>query len=257
MVLCESINPVEEYNGRNIDTMPKLLVDGRIPMSTSQLMNYRINESDKFPDWKDLYFDTSDLVAYSSKEDGKLKFILTVDKDGKITDNGKRALDLINPNSKRSSGAIELGEQYNSLEGIKVAVGNLGKIRDYLSKDEILGNPVWRILARHPDEVPEELAEDKNLLKEYSSWVANQTGKDKNMRVYVDSLGKFSKLRAWYVSRLDDRSNANGGDDLDDGDGRFVGLAPEAHSLRIVKPTLEQSINILNENLEKVEIRTR
>lgn len=29
--LCESVNPIEVYQGRNIDTMPKLLADGRIP----------------------------------------------------------------------------------------------------------------------------------------------------------------------------------------------------------------------------------
>jgi len=225
MKLCESINPVEEYNGKNVDTMPKLLADGRIPMNTSQLMNYRINESDKFSDWKDLYFDTSDLVAYSSKDSGKLKFILTVDKNGKITDNGRKALDLINPDSKRSSGAIEIGDKYDSLEGIEVAVGNLGRTGNYFSKDEVLGNSVWRILARHPDVVPKEFAEDKDLLKQYFSWVSSQTGSDKNMAVYVDSLSKSPKLRAWYVCGLDFWFDAGGGGNLGSDYGRFVGVS--------------------------------
>ena len=34
--------------------------------------------------------------------------------------------------------------------------------------------------------------------------------------------------RAWYVRRLDNRSNANGRNDLDNDNGRLVGIAPEA-----------------------------
>ncbi|MBU1028483.1 MAG: hypothetical protein KKF48_05555 [Nanoarchaeota archaeon] len=256
MVLCDSVNPVERYDGKNVDTMPKLLADGRVPMSTSQLMNYRINEGGRFADWKNLYFDTSDLIAYASKGDGKVKFILTVKKNGKIDEkNGRKSLGLISPSSKLSSGAIELGqEQYNALNGIEVNIKDLGRTGKYLTQDEILGNPVWRILARHPNAVPKEFAEDSNLLKEYTSWVESQTGDNENMAVYVDSLGKSPKLRAWYVYRLDGRSNANGVNNLDDGDGRFVGLAPEAHASRIARPTLEQALSIVNLHLGKVKL---
>jgi hypothetical protein len=244
MKLCDSGNPVEVYSGRNVDAMPRLLADGRIPMSASQLMHYRINESDKFSDWKN-YFDTSDLIAYSSKGDGKVKFILTVDKSGKITENGRRALELINPDLKRRSGAIELvGDQYQTLDGIEVATGNLGRTGSWLTQGEILGNKAWRILARHPDEVPAEFAEDSNLLKEYSNWVANQTGDNKNMAVYVDSLGKSPKLRAWYVYGLEFRSDAYGGNDLGIGYGRLLGIAPEALDTKIVRPTLEQTLTV-------------
>ena len=101
MKLCDSINPVEVYEGRNVDAMPKILADGRIPMNTSQLMKYRISESESFPDFKN-YFDVSDLIAYGSKDGSEVKFILTVDKNGKITDNGKKALDLINKTNKNT-----------------------------------------------------------------------------------------------------------------------------------------------------------
>ncbi len=257
MTLCDSINPIEPYNGRNVDKMPQLLADGRVPMSTFQLMNYRINDSDRFPDWKNLYFDTSDLIAYSSKGDGKVKFIFTVGKDGKITNNGKNALKLINPDSKISSGAIELGDQYQSLEGIEVAIGNLGRTENHLIQSEILGNKVWRILARHPDEVPKEFAEDPNLLKEYSTWVTNQTKSDKNMGVYIDYLDKSPKLRAWFVYGLGGWSLADGGDDLDGVSGRLVGLAPEAQNTIIVRPTLEQAVAIVNQNLIGLEIKRK
>lgn len=193
-------------------------------------MNYRINDGERFSDWNTNYFDTSDLIAYNSKDSGKLKFILTVDKTGKITENGRKALELINPNAKLVSRAIDLGDKYNSLEGIEVAIGNLGKTGEYLRQDEILSNKVWRILARHPDEVSKEFAEDPNLLNEYSKLVASKTGANENMAVYVDSLEKSPKLRAWCVYRLELRSCAVGGCDLDGYDGRFLGIAPEALS---------------------------
>jgi hypothetical protein len=257
MKLCDSVNPIEVYAGKNVDAMPKILADDRIPMSASQLMHYRMNESGKFPDWKS-YFDTSDLIAYGPKTEGKVKFILTIDKDGKITKNGRKALELISPNAKLSSGAIELvGDQYQTLNGIEVAIGNLGRTESWLPQTEVLGNKVWRILARHPDEVPAEFAEDSNLLKEYSSWVRKQTGSNENMAVYTDSLSKLPKLRAWYVLRLGYGSGADGGCDLDGGDGRLLGIAPEAQGRRIIKLTLEQSLNIINQNLGEIEIRRK
>ena len=48
------------------------------------------------------------------------------------------------------------------------------------------------------------------------------------MGVYPDSAGDVPKLRAWFVGRLGGRSDARGGCNLDNDDGRFVGIAPEA-----------------------------
>lgn len=253
MKLCDSVNPVEVYDGRNVSAMPKLLAEGRVPMNVSQLMNYRMNDGERFSDWL-RYFDTSDLIAYGSKRDGKVKFILTVEKNGRIRPNGRRALELINPLAKLNYGAVELGDEYSSLEGIEVAVGNLGRRGKHLTQDEILGNKVWRILARHPDEVPSEFAEDPNLLREYSTWIANQTRADKNMTVYIDSLSKSPKLRAWCVEGFVSRFGADGEYYLTRNGGRLVGLAQEAHASRIARPTLkqvEQALGIVNRDLTK------
>lgn len=253
-----SVNPIDTYEGRNVDAMPKLLADGRIPMSVANLMHYRMGQSAIFPDWKTNYFDNSDLIVYNSNDSGKAKFVFSVDRNQKITENGRKALGLITPNARLSSGAIELTpEQYQSMNGIEVAMSNLGKTESHLTQDEILGHKVWRILARHPSEVPTEFAEDEKLLQEYSTWVAKQTNSNTNMAVYLDSCGKTPKLKAWYVYRLGDRSFAVGRYALDYGDGRFVGIAPEAPNARILRPTLAQSLDVINQNLGGLEIRTK
>lgn len=228
MRLCDSVNLVEVYGGRSIDVMPKLLAEGRVPIYVSQLMNYRLNGSGVFLDWKNFSFNVSDLIAYSSESGGRAKFILTVNKEGKITDNGRKALELINTHSKLFLAAVDLENKYDSLDGIGVEIErDLIRSIPSLTHKEILENKVWRILARHPDEVPSEFAEDKNLLKEYSSWVANQTYQDKNMGVWIDSLSKVSKLGLWHFFGLPG-SGVSGICALGNCDGRIIGfLSPK------------------------------
>jgi hypothetical protein len=64
------------------------------------------------------------------------------------------------------------------------------------------------------------------------------------MAVYVDSLSKSPKLRAWCVNGLEYGSYAGSRSDLDDYDGRFLGIAPEAPSAKIVSPTLETTLTV-------------
>jgi hypothetical protein len=50
------------------------------------------------------------------------------------------------------------------------------------------------------------------------------------MGVYPDSASNDVKMREWIVNGLVYRSDANGRYDLDNDNGRFVGIAPEALS---------------------------
>ena len=50
------------------------------------------------------------------------------------------------------------------------------------------------------------------------------------MGVYLSDKQKVPTIRAWCVRRLVYRSDAYGGYDLDNDDGRLVGIAPEALS---------------------------
>ena len=80
----------------------------------------------------------------------------------------------------------------------------------------------------HPDEVPEEFAEDPNLMRESYRWVKGKTKQDTNMSVYLDNNSKDTKLMAFFIGSLGSRSRLNGRYNLDDDVGRLVGyLAPE------------------------------
>src|SRR3989344_385436 len=220
----------KSFPGRNIDQMPLLLGEGRSPWSAAGFIKERIAYANEFPDLLS-YLDVSDLIAYdSSKRSTDSKFILTVDKNGRVTEQGRKALELINPNAELTSNyAVNVNDVYDSLPGIVVPRTDFGVLERDLTQDEILNSKVWRILARHPDEVPAEFAEDPALLKEYAGWVKGKTKQDTNMGVYLDNNSKDAKLRAFCVGRLDCRSALFGRRLLNYDGGRLVGyLAPEA-----------------------------
>jgi len=219
------------FLGRNIDQMPLLLGEERSPWPAVRFMKERIAHVNEFPDLND-YLDVSDLIAYDSSERSKdIKFILTVDRNGRVTEKGRKALELINPYAKPTSDRAILlsNDLYDSLPGIIVAKSDLGILERDLTEEEVLESKVWRILARHPDEVSSEFAEDSDLLKEYADWVKGQTKQGTNMGVYMDNnSNKNAKLRVWCVGGLVGRYYANGWDDLGYDNSRFVGIAPEA-----------------------------
>ena len=218
-----------EYYGRNVDKIPKLLKDGKIPISAARFIQSRLKYGDEFSDlWT--YTDTSDLVVYPKGDSKNIYTLLTVDNQNRITDNGKRALELIKSDNLASNyGAVV--EQLDDLKGknlIKIPKNRI-ITGQYFTQKQVLDELVWRVLTRHPDEVPAEFAEDRDLLREYFSEVALRTKNPENMALFIEnSLKDKTTLKAWCVCRLGNRSGANGGGDLGGGYGRFLGLAPEA-----------------------------
>ncbi|MBI5804011.1 hypothetical protein HY450_02085 [Candidatus Pacearchaeota archaeon] len=187
------------FEGRAIETMPKLLGEGRYPLSIAEYMRMAIDNS-----WNNLRIvsplTTSDLIAYDSSERSTdVKFILTVDKDGRITPDGRKTLELIYPgieleSTSSHSYSANIEGMYDSLKGIEVSREKLGIVERNLLDEEILNSKVWRILARHPDEVPPEFAEDENLLKEYARLVKVRSGRYKNMQIYLFKNRKMATL---------------------------------------------------------------
>tara|TARA_Y100000034_G_C6901503_1_gene417080 strand:- start:684 stop:1514 length:831 start_codon:yes stop_codon:yes gene_type:complete len=225
----EKIETYKLFQRRNVDQMPILLSEERSPVWAARFMRRRIDHSKELPDLKS-YADTGDLLAYDDQRRSKnVKFLLTVDKNGMITEEGLTALQLINPDEYKKnsmSGALNLGERYDELPGIEVSIDDMITGRR-LTEKEILNHKGWRILARHPDEVPEEFSEDKHLLEEYAKWVKAETGYGDVMGFYSDPFNDVQKLRALCLNWTECGSGVYGSN-LDNGNGRFVGLAPEA-----------------------------
>ena len=251
-----------DFNGKIKDNVPVVLADNRYLMSTTELFEQRMQGRRI-----NRYVNTGDLIAYSGpkSDEQEIKFILTATRNG-LTDGGRFALGLINPHSEYLSGAVDLtkavyiasapkqmnignafsdgqdcfvagrplNNAYEMLQGngvIAVKRKNLGFLDERLTEEQFLNHKGWRILTRHPDEVPAEFAEDPERAKEYAGKVVFSRY-DTAMGMYPSDGEKVPTLRAWCVDWLGDYwgSSAFGWNDLAHDSGRLVGVAPEAPS---------------------------
>lgn len=212
----------QEFYGRNTEQMPKLVADGRVPMSVSGLMQRRLdvrNSDDKIKSaWMDNYFDTGDAVVYHP--DGRVKIVLD-----------SQDLRNMTPDTPRNGGAlIVTPETYDVLQGEEFKKGKLGKTGDWMTREDVKAHPVWKAIAR-----------DQALLNDYTDFIfgeyqarfaKNTSPEDvRAMGVFPESCGgNKPEMRAWYVMWLENRSDAIGRSDLDYLNflGRLVGIAPEA-----------------------------
>lgn len=212
----------QEFYGKNVEQMPKLIADGRVPMNVSQLMQKRLDvrssDAEVKSSYIDNYFDTGDAVAYHP--DGRVKIVLD-----------SQTLRDMTPESHRNGGALVLTEDvYNALQGEEFKKGKLGKVNDGLSRADVRAHPVWKALARN-----------QGLLNDYTDFIfgeyqprfAKDSALDdlKLMGIYPGSAnGTAPEMRAWFVGGLGGGSFADGWFDLDYDVGRLVGIAPEAQN---------------------------
>ncbi len=242
--MSSEFNPVQvrekyaDFNGKIKEQMQLLLADGRYPMFTRYLAEQRVQG-------KGLgrYVDAGDLATYNGTGDNQeIRFILTANRQG-LTETGKFALGLINPHSDYINGALDLtkakdaqgkdvNDAYDAISGsgvIPVKRKELGILGARMKQEQVLNHKGWRILLRHPDEVPKELAEDFEGAKEYLGKVVFSKY-DQAMGMFPSDEEKVPTLRAWCVDGLDGsgRSDAYGRGWLDGDVGRLVGVAPEA-----------------------------
>ena len=210
----EEMKRYEVYSGSNVKQMPKLIADGRIPASVSQIMQRRLNlrndETGVKAFYMDNYFDTDDAVVYHP--DGQVKVVL-----------GSQHLREINSDSNIRGGELILSTDiYDSLEGEEFKKGKLGKTESLLSLQDVKAHPVWKTLAR-----------DQALLDDYVDYIFAE-GKqrfnyDTAMGVFPSSAqGNTPEMRSWFVDGLGYMSDADGRIVLDYHYGRLLGIAPEA-----------------------------
>src|SRR3989344_174795 len=220
------------YKGRNIDQMPLMLSLGVNPLSAVEFMR---NRDAIFTQLRDVYANVSDLVAYGGKgASDEIKMILTMDNQGRITESGRKTLELINPKQERNSGAIVLSDElydgFNGANVIKLSRKNLKKygVNKRLTGPQGLNHPGWRALLRHPDAVPTEFAYDKGFMEEVVGRTFRQIDQNyltDGMDFYFDKSEKSAKMRAWFIGRLEG-GGLLGRDDIAYGVGCVVGVAP-------------------------------
>ena len=234
----------KEFYGKNIEQMPKLVAEGRVPMSVAGLMQRRLdvrNSDDKVKAaWMSHYFCTGDAVIYNP--DGKVKIVLDSENLRNVT-----------PDTPRNSGAlIVTPEAYDALQGEEFRKGKLGKIGDWITKKDVKAHPIWRALAR-----------DQALLNDYADYIFAEAkdsyGYDVAMGVFTyDTLFTGSagedtpEMRAWIVDGLGGGSCAGGGVALEGGGcgNRLLGIAPEAQETNQTREAYEESLNPTDKNHE-------
>ena len=208
----------KEFYGKNAEQMSKLIADGRVPMNTSQLMQIRL-DSRNYPEevktaWMDNFFDTGDAVIYHPN--GDVKIVLD-----------SQALREMTYKSPRNIGALVLDEDvYKTLQGEVFKKGKFGKINDGMSREDVKVHPIWRVLAR-----------DQALLNDYTDLIfaegQERFGYNLAMGVSLGSCsGNNPEMRAWFVGKLGYSSYVCGVGDIAICYGRFVGIAPNASSVR-------------------------
>ncbi|PIN88483.1 hypothetical protein COU61_04735 [Candidatus Pacearchaeota archaeon CG10_big_fil_rev_8_21_14_0_10_35_13] len=211
-----SFSDYQEFCGKNTEQMPLLISSGRVPMSVfdllekrTQLLTSRNPDKKEFDYFMNNYFDTGDGVVYMPNGD------LIVAYDSERLRNMDSASSLVN-------GALDLsGFDISRVSGkrfSKSEVENMVKDTE-LSLSQVNEHLIWLALAH----------DDKALLKKYSEsffkYAKKELGYDTNMGVYLGSPAKVPIMRAWFVSRANSKSDADGGSNLDAG--RLLGLASE------------------------------
>jgi len=236
----------EIYSGRNVDKVPEILDAGKIIAPFFYIADKRINaKSEKdIETWADKWFDVSDLILYNDKNNAEdIKIVLAYDAKYNLTSAGESCLKLIHPHSTLISGGIDISGEYSSVSGDGVIPATKSELAEELetglAKTKTKNSKLWRQILRHPDEVGAEFA-IPGLHEEYINWVYSAYGsrfaKEQNidelklMGVYLASPQNVPHLRAWFVSRLGGRSNADGRGNLGVALGASLELAPEALS---------------------------
>ena len=108
----------KEFYGMNVDQMPVLIADNRVPLSVNGLMTRRLevvkSDNTELADtWLNNYFDTGDAIVYHP--DGRIKVV-----------NDAQTLREITPESNRVNGALVLTEDaYKALDGAEFTRNDL------------------------------------------------------------------------------------------------------------------------------------
>ncbi len=206
------------YYGRNTEQMPKLLADGKEPMSVAHLMEQRLAvrreavSPVQHDAWWCNYFDNADL------------WLRHPDKGGKVIPYSAQVLQFlqqyVKPDTKLFDYAVPLPDGlYEAMEGLELKPADIEKLhtRGYTPR-EAQKSDVWQELS----------GRSQKRLDKYVDAVVAETGREQNlMNLYFGGISKVPTGRLWFVNNRSNDSFAFGNLSLSIDYGRLVGVAPE------------------------------
>ncbi len=213
----EMITPYEVYPGKNIEQMPMLIKDGRVPIIPGGVLRRRLEvlgegfSDDVRKEWWHNYSDTGMGVARHS--DGSVKFV----------PNAKQMREL-NLKSTLKGNLLVLGDDvYESLKGLKLTSKQIRKeIKGEYSPEEIPENMVWLYFDNDASFLREYVKETLAFAK------ANKLDYNKLMGLYLPSVDEeVARMGLVCVGGLEFGSDADGRFNLGY-DGRLVGVPENA-----------------------------
>ncbi len=199
----------KEFYGRNTEQMPKLIAEGRVPMSVAELMQRRLEIRNSDTKVKSFYMDdhfvTGDGIIYNPN--GMVKIVL----------NSQHLRDMT-PESPRNDGKLVLTvEDYNALQGEEFRQDNIRE-DDWFSRADVKAHPIWKALARN-----------QTLLNDYTDYIFTEGNYNVAMGIFLSWAyfnGKTPEMIAWSVGGLEKRSDGFSRGVLTSDHGRLLGIAP-------------------------------
>lgn len=233
----------QEFYGHPEDKMPNLIAAGYDPISIAGVIGRRESApSDVVDKWRRTYIFTGDGAAYDGRKNAKLALDAAL-------------LREINRNIRLDNGAMVLSNsQWEDLHGDGVLYLSADKVEQAHKNGFIKRNGVWEPENTIVGDVWEHLSRGKDL-KEYAEMVSKASNSNKVMYLWFDRNIYISPvMRSLVVDSIGGYSNADGLINLDNDDNdHLVGVrrgAAVTHEKsspqRIVKPTLEQTLAVIN-----------
>ena len=237
------------YNGKTINRMPDLITQGYIPISIAEIIEQRINayqlkNQELSQLWERNYFDSGDVIMYHP--DGRIKIVFD-----------SETLRSINPLTKLGLFESQLLSEgiFDKTQGIEFSTRDIERFANkYLSKKDVLNNPIWIALVRG----------DKELLKEYTNQVYSKVDNFNSMKIWIDKASPHEEERFWYISSLDYGSTLYGnqfGSCLNRNNGRLIGVDSKMNASKKIESS-NKKINLKKfmrdlESLENEELLTK
>jgi hypothetical protein len=248
-IINRYLGDVKMFYGKYIEQMPRLLSEGRVPMSISQVMQKRLaaegTSMEEF--WlTDNLFDTGDGIAYHP--DGRIKIVLD-SKHLRKASFVEEAINKIGGSILSEHGTILLSNSdYENLQGDEFSGKDIERFKVMSPKS----NPLWQSLARN-----------KLLLNDYVDYIAREYKRRFNsndiMNIILIEASKKPVMVPIHIHSGNGRKNGSEIDGAFYGlnwhDTRLLGIVSNSKPLNYSAPKIENELEkeLLSSRAEGIE----